>query len=50
METLRRLEEEQTEFKDSSIACVTPRTRKSSTPSWRSTSSVRRRRTISRRG
>ena len=33
----------------SSIVCATPRTRKSSTPSWRSTSSARLRRTISRR-
>ena len=33
----------------SSIACATPRTRKSSTSSWRSTSSARPRRTISRR-
>ena len=33
-ETLRRLEEEQREFRDSSTACASPRTRPSSTSSW----------------
>ena len=42
METLRRLEDEQKEFRDSSIVCVTPRTRKSSISSWRNTAPVRR--------
>ena len=35
-ETLRRLEDEQREFKDSWSACASPRTRPSSTSSWRS--------------
>ncbi len=49
METLRRLEEEQPNSRNSSIGCATPRTRKSSTSSWRNTARAQPRRTTSRR-
>ncbi len=48
-ETLRRLEEEQVEFKNFLDRLRHARTRKSSTRSWRSTRRARRRRTTSRR-